>query len=118
MKPILVILLFSTSQVIADTIDQQSLQLCEKIKSCAATEIEGEDMTAEMKAMVMSSMDGMCMAMASEFSNDRVKKYAELRKQGAACLTSLSTLSCSQLMNGDTNTPACIALEKSTAQDE
>ncbi|MDQ7072294.1 MAG: hypothetical protein Q9N32_00330 [Gammaproteobacteria bacterium] len=119
MKAILLILLFSISQwAIAETIEQQSLQLCEKIKSCAAAEIEGEDMTAEMKAMIMSSMDGMCMAMASEFNNDRIKDYAELRKQATACMTSLLTLSCSQLMNGETNTPACIALEKSAAQDK
>ena len=116
MKLILVALVFSLSQSVwAGTIEQQSLQLCEKIKSCAVAELEGEDMPADMKEMVMSSMNGMCVAMASEFNNDSIKEYADLRKQAEACMTSLAALSCSQLMNGATETPACVKLEKSAA---
>ncbi|MBL1319525.1 MAG: hypothetical protein COA63_000500 [Methylophaga sp.] len=119
MKYILAILLLNAIQTAsADTIDQQSLQLCEKIKSCALAELEGHDMSADMKSMVLSSMDGMCQAMATEFSNDSIKEYDDLRKQATACMTSLSALSCPQLMDGATDTPECVALEKSAAEYE
>jgi hypothetical protein len=120
MKYIIAILLFLNVLQIAsaDTIEQQSLQLCEKIKSCALAELEGQDMSADMKSMVLSSMDGMCQAMATEFSNENVKEYEDLRKQATACMVSLSSLSCPQLMDGATDTPECVALEKSAAKYE
>ncbi len=111
-----ILLLLSAVQIVsADAIDQQSLQLCEKIKSCALAELEGQDMSADMKSMVLSSMDGMCQAMATEFSNDSIKQYEGLRQQAKACMASLSSLSCPQLMDGATDTPECVALEKSAA---
>lgn len=119
MKYIIAMLLLSAIQIAsAETIEQQSLQLCEKIKSCALTELEGQDMSADMKSMVLSSMDGMCQAMATEFSNDSIKEYDDLRKQASACMASLSSLSCPQLMDGATDTPECVALEKSAAKYE
>jgi len=119
MKYIIAMLLLSAVQIAsADTIDQQSLQLCEKIKSCALTELEGQDMSADMKSMVLSSMDGMCQAMATEFSNESIKEYDDLRQQASACMASLSSLSCPQLMDGATDTPECVALEKSASKYE
>lgn len=116
MKYIVAIVFLSVLQMAsADTIDQQSLQLCEKVKSCALAELEGQDMSADMKSMVLSSMDGMCQAMATEFSNDSIKKQDDLRKQASACMVSLSSLSCAQLMDGATDTAECAALEKSAA---
>lgn len=108
-----VILLTISPWLVAENSDQQSLQLCEKVKSCAVAELEGHEMSADMKTMVMSSMDGMCAAMATEFNNDNIKQFEDLRQQAKACMTSLASLSCSQLMDGVTDTPACIALEKS-----
>ncbi|MFW5427316.1 MAG: hypothetical protein ACKE8R_08705 [Methylophagaceae bacterium] len=119
MKHIIALLFLSAIQIAsADTIDQQSLQLCEKIKSCALTELEGQEMSADMKSMVLSSMDGMCAAMATEFSNESIKEYEDLRQQASACMASLSSLSCPQLMDGATDTPECVALEKSAAEYE
>jgi hypothetical protein len=119
MKYIIAILLLCVSQIAsAGSIEEQSQQLCEKIKSCALTELEGQDMSADMKSMVLSSMDGMCQAMATEFSNESIKEYEDLRQQASVCMTSLSSLSCPQLMDGATDTPECVALEKSAAAHE
>lgn len=119
MKYIIAILYLCAFQIaFADTVEQQSLQLCDKIKSCALTELEGEDMPADMKSMVMSSMDGMCVAMATEFNSDSFDAHAELRQQAQACMASLSSLSCPQLMDGATDTPECVKLEKSAAEYE
>ena len=119
MKYIIALLYLCAFQIsYAGTIEQQSLQLCDKIKSCALAELEGEDMPADMKSMVISSMDGMCAAMATEFNNDSFDDHAALRQQAQACMASLSSLSCPQLMDGATGTPECVALEKSAAEYE
>ena len=114
MKLIIALLFLSLSQIaLADDIEKQSLQLCEKIKSCALAELEGQDMPPEVKSMMLSSMDGMCAAMATEFSNESIKGDEDLRREAKACMTSLSSMSCSELMNGEADTPACKMLEKS-----
>ena len=115
MKSILYVLILafmSITTVMAD-IDQQSLQFCEKIKSCALQELDGQELSADMEKMIMSSMDGMCNAMAEEFNSENAQGYEDLRQETQVCMDSLSSLSCSALMNGETDTPACIALEKS-----
>ena len=102
--------------VMATDLETQSLKLCEKVKSCAIAELEGQELSAEMKSMVMSSMDGMCDMMTSQFSN--AEGYEELQQQALACMESLSSLSCSALMAGESRTPACIELEKRAAAYE
>lgn len=113
MKSILIIVLLSVSQwTVADNLAQQTMQLCEKIKSCALAELDGQELPADMKAMVISSMDGICAAMSTEFNNDNIKEYEELGKQAQACMSSLSSMSCASLMDGENDTPACKELEK------
>jgi hypothetical protein len=120
MKSMLVILFLGiVPAAMAADFQSQSLQLCEKIKSCALSELEGQEMSAEMKSMVMSSMDGMCDMMTAQYSEySGAEQYAELYQQAAACMESLSSLSCSELMEGESRTPACIELEKRAADYE
>lgn len=117
MRMALVILFLSIAPaVMAADFESQSLQLCEKIKSCSLAELEGQEMSAEMKSMVMSSLDGMCDIMAAQYSG--AEQYTELQQKVAACMDSLSSLSCAALMNGDSETPTCIELEKRIAEYE
>ena len=55
---------------------------------------------------------------ATEFNNESIKGYEDLRQQATACMTSLSSLNCPELMNGATDTAECVALEKSAAKYE
>jgi len=117
MRSTLVILFLGiVPAVMAADFESQSLQLCEKIKSCALAELEGQELSADMKSMVMSSMDGMCDMMAAQYSS--AEKNTELHQQAVACMDSLSSLSCEALMEGDSRTPACIELEKRAAEYE
>ena len=117
MRSTLVILFLGiVPAVMAADFDSQSLQLCEKIKSCALAELDGQEMSAEMKSMVMSSMDGMCNMMATQYNG--AEQYTELHQQAVACMDSLSSLSCTALMNGGSETAACLELEKRVAEYE
>lgn len=119
MKSILFIALLSLAQwVMAENMDQQSLQMCEKVKSCALAELDGQELPEEMRTMVMASMDGMCQAMDSSFKEDKINEYADLYKQAELCMESLMSLSCDSFMNGETETAACTDLEKETAKYE
>lgn len=104
------------SMTTAADFEQQSLQLCEKVKSCALAELDGQDLSTEMKAMVTSSMDGMCEMMAVQFSDAGVS--SELHSQASACMDSLKSLSCAELMEGESETPACVELEKRVTESE
>ena len=96
--------------------EQQSLKLCNKIKSCALADLDTEDLSAEMKTMIMASMDGMCTMMIAQYSG--ADKDIELHQEIAACMDSLSPLSCEDLMEGDSDTPACLELERLAATYE
>ncbi|RKZ87786.1 MAG: hypothetical protein DRQ39_03650 [Gammaproteobacteria bacterium] len=117
MRVILTILFLGIVQaVMAADFESQSLQLCEKVKSCALAELEGQELSPDMKLMIMSSMNGMCDMMTEQYSG--AEQYAELHQQAASCMESLSSLSCSELMEGKSRTPACIELEKRAAEYE
>jgi len=104
-----------TSIVLAADMEQRSSQLCEQVKSCVLADLEGQALSAEIKSMVTSSMNGMCDVMAAQFST--VKGDEDLQQQAAACMDSLSSLSCAELTKG-VETPACIVLEKRAAAYE
>jgi len=118
MKPLLFMMLLAflpTTMAIAD-IEQQSLQFCEKMKLCALQGLDGQELSADMKTMVTSSMDAICDEMVKEFNDEEFKGDEELHQQASACLDSLSSLSCTALMNDEVDTPACQTLEKTTAK--
>ena len=44
----------------ADELAQETLKLCEKVKSCAMAAMEGQDLTPETLQMLQPMMDSMC----------------------------------------------------------
>lgn len=109
---IAVLLAFSKSSLASDADDFKaaSKAVCEKMKQCALAQMDMSDMTPEMRQMSNSMVSNMCIGVL-EFS--QIEPYQALYEPAAACLQSMSILSCNELIeSGDVVTPACTEYEK------
>lgn len=89
-----------------DTLDA----FCNHAKECALAEMEGsEDMTEALKAMVMQSLEGVCQGMKAEYG--AALRHHELHDPAIACMRSMTASDCSVIMEGENETPECIAYE-------
>ena len=84
--------------------------LCKKTKVCTSELIEADsNIPPEMKTMMNSFLDEMCSNYA------RIGEFAEntdLIESATACLNSMATRSCNDLLNADEETDECIQFEK------
>lgn len=93
--------------------------LCEKMKQCAIEQLnaEAEGVPQAMKDMVIQSMQGMCVSMASSFEPGL--KQHELYQPAKACMQSMTALSCEQIMAmEDDTTKECQDYEKAIEAHE
>ncbi len=90
----------------ADDIGDAALELCEKVKACSMAQIDKEDLTPEVEAMMKPMLDGMCANMQSRVAV--VDSGHPMYDVSLRCMRSMSALSCDQMMNeSPTVTPEC-----------
>ncbi len=100
----------------ADTLEAASTAMCEKVKQCALQQMNaaGQDVAPQMRAMIEQSINTMCDNMQSEFP---AHTNHPLAAPAAACMRSMATLSCDQLINNENAmTPACTDYQKQVKQ--
>lgn len=85
-------------------------KLCEKSKMCLQQEMAAsEDLPPGMAAMVSGMIEELCNQYISIAS---VGEHHEIIEPATACLNSMASKSCDDLMNSDEETPACQRYEK------
>lgn len=94
----------------ADDMVNASLQLCEKVKACAVERMNQEEMTPEVRQMMQPALDNMCVKLQQGMgaAPSGHPAYAP----AVTCMRSMMSLSCEQLMAGDSKTAECAAYEK------
>ena len=91
---------------VADELEDVSLQLCEKVKSCALAQMQEQDLTPEMREMMQPMLEGMCANMQGKV--DDVPRDHRLYKPALECMRSMANLSCEEMQNADqVRTPEC-----------
>lgn len=103
----------------ADSFTEASSAFCERMKGCAASEMgDLDNMSDDMKAQIMSSLDGMCASMQEPF--ERVRQFNELIDSAAACLNSMAAMTCEALdaAQGEDVTPECKSYRLEAAKYE
>lgn len=97
---------FAVMPVTANEMADAALELCEKVKACSMAEIDQEDLTPEIEAMMKPILDGMCANMQSRLAV--VDPSHPMYDVSLSCGRSMSALSCDQLMNANqVVTPEC-----------
>lgn len=98
----------------AETYEEATNALCEKIKSCALADMRMEDMDDADKRMMMNMMDNMCLDMQQNYTAAPNSPHYD---EAAACMRSMADLTCGefQAMSEENPTEECAAF-KDTAQ--
>lgn len=97
----------TASPVGADSLESAANDLCEKVKSCSLAELNQQDLTPEMKAMLEPMLQNMCAAMREGIREVPVEH--DLYDPAVACMRSMAGLSCTEFNNGSTvETPECV----------
>ncbi len=97
---------FAVLPVAADEMADAALELCEKVKACSMAQIDKEDLTPEIEAMMKPMLDGMCANMQSRVAV--VDTSHPMYDVSLSCMSSMSELTCDQMMNeNQVVTPEC-----------
>ncbi|CAA0122689.1 Uncharacterised protein [Halioglobus japonicus] len=95
----------------ADELGDAAQALCEKVKSCAMAQIEGQNIPAETREMMQPMLDGMCTQIRGKVGE--VPTGHPLYKPAVACMESMNSLSCENMQEaGDMITPECEEYEE------
>jgi len=95
-----------SSHAVADEMADAALELCETVKACSLAQIDPQDLTPEIEAMMKPMLDGMCANMQSRVAS--VNTAHPMYDVSLSCMRSMSALSCDQLMNeNQVVTPQC-----------
>jgi len=116
MKTFVIAVLMTVSSLAhADKLTEMTGAVCEKIKTCGVAQLEQQGLPAETVQMMKAMFDGMCTSMVSPYINRTLD--AGLEKKAVACLDSIQSMSCPDLMQGGAdNSAECKEFEK--AADE
>lgn len=103
--------LILSSQAVADSeFSAEISALCEKTKSCAIAEMK-KSLPPNMQEMAIGMVSQACASIEQSYAYLENGEHAELIESATACMKSMSSLSCEQLM-GDSETQACKDYEK------
>ena len=95
----------------ADDITSAASGLCEKVRSCAMSQVAEEDLTPEMRQMMEPMLDSMCDNMQSRVQE--VSAGHPLYQPAVACMRSMEALSCEAMRSSDNlQTEECKAYEE------
>lgn len=95
----------------ADELGDAAQALCEKVKSCAMAQMDGQEITPETRQMMQPMLDGMCAQVRGKVGE--VPAGHPLYKPAVACMQSMNSLTCETMQDADQAvTPACEEYEK------
>lgn len=95
----------------ANELEAAALKLCENVKACAMAQMEGQDLTPEMREMMQPMLDNMCAQVQGSMGN--VPTGHPLYQPAVACMESMNSLDCEMMQSaGETRTPECETFEK------
>ncbi|MEZ5566902.1 MAG: hypothetical protein R3E54_00840 [Halioglobus sp.] len=95
----------------ADELADATLQLCEKVKSCATEQMSQANLTPEMLQMMQPMVDTMCASLQGNVAD--VPQGHALYPHAVACMRSLADVSCAQMQaSGNPPTAECTAYEE------
>jgi hypothetical protein len=90
----------------ADELADAAQTLCEKVKSCALAQMEGQELTPETRQMMQPMLDSMCAQVRGKVGE--VPTGHSLYAPAVACMQSMNSLTCENMQDaGDIVTPAC-----------
>lgn len=96
----------------ADDLIAASLDLCEKVKSCAMAQVAEQDVTPQMLEMMQPMLDDMCASMRSRIGE--VPTGHPMYARALFCMRSMEeTLTCAMMQDPENmTTPECEAYEE------
>ena len=95
----------------AGDITSSAKALCEKVRSCAMSQVAQEDLTPELRQMMEPMLDSMCDQVESRVQD--VSTEHPLYQPALACMRSMEALTCEDLRSGENlQTAECEAYEK------
>lgn len=96
----------------ADDLITASLDLCEKVKSCAMAQVAEQDLTPQAREMMKPMLDNMCANMQSRIGE--VPTGHPMYARALACMRSMEkTLTCEMMQDPENmRTPECEAYEE------
>ena len=108
----------SSLSATAQTLEQASDALCEHMKQCIITGMEGEEISHEMKQMMKPMLDGICSSMRADFELTGLSETShKLYQPAKQCMASMTKLSCQEIENmGSKNTAECDEYERLSKQ--
>lgn len=115
------LLLITSALLLAPAVSQASelkgAQVCEKIKTCALESLGDQEMTDQIKGILMTQLDQQCGVMFSEEKETQLKK-AGLIDEANKCSDSMVAMPCDELMSAQTEAPskACATFEKAAKE--
>ena len=90
----------------ADELEDVSLQLCEKVQSCALAQMQEQDLTPEVREMMQPMLEGMCADMQGKVED--VPRDHRMYKPALECMRSMASLSCEAMQHENrARTPEC-----------
>ena len=95
--PLTAVLLAAPTVATADSLESAANDLCEKVKSCTLAEMNQQELTPELKAMMEPMLENMCVAMREGIREVPVEH--ELHAPAIACLRSMANLSCADFQD-------------------
>ena len=105
------LVLSASTPTLADSIPEATLDLCEKVKSCAISQMNQEEVTPEMRQMMEPMLESMCASMGQQVQ--AVAEQHPLYDSAVACIRSMEKLDCQALQgSGQNSTAACESYEK------
>ena len=112
-KLLLISLTLFLSQTAQADLVKEGKVLCAKIKSCAASEIDKQQISPDERAAILGVFDTQCISSVQKYEKD--VGAAGLEGKAHACLDSLQAQSCDALINGNgpVTTPTCTDFENS-----
>jgi len=93
-------------------LDEAMDQMCSKMKNCSTAEIKRQGLPEEMISVMTAMFDGMCKTWMTPYS--RAVGDAGLEDKAEACIDSVVSVSCEEIMEseGEFKTDECEEFEK------
>tara|TARA_R110002124_G_scaffold266702_1_gene433666 strand:+ start:283 stop:660 length:378 start_codon:yes stop_codon:yes gene_type:complete len=104
-------LLLAMPSLHADELADAAQALCEKVKSCAMAQMEGQELTPETRQMMQPMLDSMCTQVRSRVGE--VPSSHALYQPAVACMQSMNSMTCENMQDaGEMVTPECDEYEQ------
>jgi len=112
-KLLLISLTLLLSQTVQADLVKEGAALCSKIKSCAVSEIDQQQISPDEKEAILNLFDTQCVESVKKYEKD--VGAAGLEGKAHACLDSLQAQTCETLTQGTgpITTPSCTDFENS-----